>query len=152
MGQERPICDVLTMSARPSIPDVMLSRSKRRSGPLTEVRRLILVSLNPAYAARTRRQGNRNAKAHLLVTLAPAQYKCIGCSPGKSNHTRTMATGSDDDSRYSVHDRSLCIAVWASEPPRSYERRRWIAEAGRQMQRKRPSRTRPLQRPNTKSV
>ena len=78
---------------------------------ITEARRLVLVSLNPAYGARTRRQSNRNAKAHLLVILAPARYKCNGCSPGKSNHTRTMATGSDDDSRDSVHDRSLCIAV-----------------------------------------
>jgi hypothetical protein len=39
------------------------------------------------------------------------QYKYIGCSPGKHPDTRTMATGSDDDSRDSVHDRCLCIAV-----------------------------------------
>jgi hypothetical protein len=38
-------------------------------------------------------------------------YKCIGDSPGKHPDTRRMATGSDDDSRDSVHDRCLCIAV-----------------------------------------
>ena len=44
-----------------------------------------------------------------------SQYKRIGCSPGKHPDTRTMATGSDDDSRDSVHDRCLRIAVWRSE-------------------------------------
>ena len=39
------------------------------------------------------------------------QYKSIGCSPGKHPDTRTTATGSDDDSRDSVHDRCLCIAA-----------------------------------------
>jgi len=38
-------------------------------------------------------------------------YKCIGCSLGKHPDTPMMATGSDDDSRDSVHDRCLCIAV-----------------------------------------
>jgi hypothetical protein len=45
------------------------------------------------------------------VILVLNQYSCIGCSPGKHPDTRTMATGSDDDSRDSVHDRCLCIAV-----------------------------------------
>ncbi len=45
------------------------------------------------------------------VILVLSQYICIGCSPGKHPDTRTMATGSDDDSRDSVHDRYLCIAV-----------------------------------------
>src|SRR5262249_9935790 len=45
------------------------------------------------------------------VILVLNQYKCIGCSPGKHPYTRTMAPGSDDDSRDSVHDRCLCIAV-----------------------------------------
>jgi hypothetical protein len=45
------------------------------------------------------------------VILVLNQYKCIGCSPRKHLDTRTMATGSDDDSRDSVHDRYLCIAV-----------------------------------------
>jgi hypothetical protein len=45
------------------------------------------------------------------VILVPNQYKRIGCSPGKHPDTRTMATRSDDDSRDSVHDRVLCIAV-----------------------------------------
>jgi hypothetical protein len=45
------------------------------------------------------------------VILALNQYRCIGCNPGKSPDTRMMATGSDDDSRDSVHDRCLCIAV-----------------------------------------
>ena len=39
------------------------------------------------------------------------QYKSIGCSPGKHPDTRTTATGSDDDSRDSVHGRRLCIAA-----------------------------------------
>ena len=50
------------------------------------------------------------------------QYKCIGCSPGKHPDTRTMESGSDDDSRGSAHGRCLCIAVWPSEPPRRHER------------------------------
>ena len=45
------------------------------------------------------------------VILALNQYRCIGCNPGKSPDTRMMATGSDDDSRDSVHDKCLCIAV-----------------------------------------
>jgi len=45
------------------------------------------------------------------VILVLNQYKCIGCSPGKHPDTRPMATGSDDDSRDSVHDSYLCIAV-----------------------------------------
>src|SRR5262249_24932966 len=45
------------------------------------------------------------------VLLVLNQYKCIGCSPGKHPDTRTMARGSDDDSRDSVHDRRLCTAV-----------------------------------------
>lgn len=45
------------------------------------------------------------------VILVPNQYKCIGCSPGKHPDTRTMATGSNDDSRDSVHDTCLCIAA-----------------------------------------
>ena len=40
-----------------------------------------------------------------------SQYKRIGCSPDKHPDTRTMATGSDDDSRDSVPDRYLCIAA-----------------------------------------
>jgi hypothetical protein len=57
------------------------------------------------------------------VILVLNQYKCIGCSPGKHPDTRTMATGSDEDSRDSVYDRSSCIAAWPSEQRRSYERR-----------------------------
>ena len=45
------------------------------------------------------------------VILVLNQYKSIGCSPGKHPDTRTMATGSDDDSRHSVPDRYLCIAA-----------------------------------------
>jgi hypothetical protein len=45
------------------------------------------------------------------VILVLNQYKCIGYSPGKHCDSRTMATGSDDDSRDSVHDRRLGIAV-----------------------------------------
>jgi hypothetical protein len=45
------------------------------------------------------------------VILVLNQYICIGCSPGKHPDIRTMAIGSDDDSRDSVHDRYLCIAV-----------------------------------------
>ena len=45
------------------------------------------------------------------VILALNQYKCIGCSPGKYPDIRTMVTGSHDDSRDSVHDRRLGIAV-----------------------------------------
>jgi hypothetical protein len=48
---------------------------------------------------------------HPSVILVLNQYKCIGCSPGKHLDTRTMAPGSDDDSRDSVHDRCLCIFV-----------------------------------------
>ena len=43
----------------------------------------------------------------LAVILVLNQYKCIGRSPGKHPDTRTMATGSNDDSRDSVHDRCL---------------------------------------------
>jgi hypothetical protein len=43
------------------------------------------------------------------VILVLNQYKCIGCSPGK--HSEPWQTDSDDDSRDSVHDRCLCIAV-----------------------------------------
>jgi len=45
------------------------------------------------------------------VILALNQYNCIGCSPGRHRDTRTMAIGSDDDSRDSVHDKRLGIAV-----------------------------------------
>jgi hypothetical protein len=45
------------------------------------------------------------------VILVLNQYICIGCSLGKHPDTATMATGSDDDSRDSVPDRCLCIAV-----------------------------------------
>src|SRR6201993_2195493 len=45
------------------------------------------------------------------VILALNQYNCIGCSPGKHPDTGTMAPGSDDDSRESVHGRCLCISV-----------------------------------------
>jgi hypothetical protein len=45
------------------------------------------------------------------VILALNRYKCIGCSPGKYPDIRTRATGSHDDSRDSVHDRRLGIAV-----------------------------------------
>jgi len=55
------------------------------------------------------------AEKGVPVILVLNQYTCIGCSPGKHPDTRTMATGSDDDSRDSVHDRCLCIAVWRSE-------------------------------------
>ena len=43
------------------------------------------------------------AEKGMSVILVLNQYKCIGCSPGKHPDTRTMATGSDDDSRDSVH-------------------------------------------------
>jgi hypothetical protein len=45
------------------------------------------------------------------VILVLNQYNCIGCSPGKCPDTRTVATASDEDSRGSVHDSCLCIAV-----------------------------------------
>jgi hypothetical protein len=45
------------------------------------------------------------------VILVLNQYICIGCSPGRHPDIRTLATDSDDDSRDSVHDRYLCIAV-----------------------------------------
>jgi hypothetical protein len=45
------------------------------------------------------------------IILVLNQYKRTGCSPGKHPDTGTMATGSDDDSRDSEHDRYLCIAV-----------------------------------------
>jgi hypothetical protein len=45
------------------------------------------------------------------VILVLNQCRCIGCSPGKHPDTRTMATGSGDDSRDSVHGRYLCIVV-----------------------------------------
>ena len=45
------------------------------------------------------------------VILVLNQYKRIGCSPGKHPDTRTMATGSDDDSRDNVHDRCLGTVV-----------------------------------------
>ena len=51
------------------------------------------------------------AEKGMSVILVLNQYKRIGYSPGKHPDTRTMATGSDDDSRDSVHDRCLCIAV-----------------------------------------
>jgi hypothetical protein len=53
-----------------------------------------------------------------VIIPVPAQYKCIGCSPGKHLDTRAMATGSDDDSRDSVHARCLCIRGSAvARPP-----------------------------------
>jgi hypothetical protein len=55
------------------------------------------------------------AEKSTSVILVLNQYKRIECSPGKLPDTRTMATGSGDDSRDSVHDRCLCIAVWRSE-------------------------------------
>ena len=45
------------------------------------------------------------------IILVLSQYKSIGYSLGKHPYTRTTATGSDDDSRDSGHDRFLCIAV-----------------------------------------
>ena len=45
------------------------------------------------------------------VILVLNQYKRIGCSPGKHPDTRTMATGSAEDSRDILHDRYLCISV-----------------------------------------
>jgi hypothetical protein len=63
-----------------------------------------------------------NAAKSTSVILVLNQYKCIECSPGKLPDTRTTATGSDDDNRDSVHDRSSRIFVWPSERPRRYER------------------------------
>ena len=51
------------------------------------------------------------AEKDTSVILVLNQYKSIGCSPGRHPDTRTMATGSNGDSRDSVHDRRLCIAA-----------------------------------------
>ena len=57
------------------------------------------------------------------VILVLNQYKHIGCSPDKHPDTRTMATGSDDDNRDSVHDKYCCIAVLWSERVLRYHSR-----------------------------
>jgi len=41
----------------------------------------------------------------------PKPVQLYRCSPGKCPDTRTVATASDEDSRGSVHDSCLCIAV-----------------------------------------
>ena len=65
--------------------------------------------------------GRTAAKGTSIIPV-PYQCKCIGCSPGKHPDTGTMAPGSDDDSRDSVHGSRLCISVWRSERPRRHER------------------------------
>jgi hypothetical protein len=64
-----------------------------------------------AEIGRNRLVEPRRAAKGTSVILVLNQYKCIGCSPGKHPDTRTMTTGSDDDSLDIVPDRYLSISV-----------------------------------------
>jgi hypothetical protein len=54
--------------------------------------------MRPIKIGRSIVEPRRAAKSTSII-LVLNQYKCIGCSPGKHPDNRTMATGSDDDSR-----------------------------------------------------
>jgi hypothetical protein len=78
-------------------------------------------SPSPARASWIMAIGRTAAKGTSIIPV-PYQCTCIGCSPGKHPDTGTMAPGSDDDSRDSVHGRRSRISVWQSERPRRHER------------------------------
>ena len=78
---------------------------------LADARLLSLRQMDARLGLRHFAHTPRRAANGTSVILVLNQYKRIGCSPGKHPDTRTMATGSDEDSRDILHDRYLCISV-----------------------------------------
>src|SRR5437899_3053567 len=106
IASDRPVCDARGMSAIAPIPTDLCATTNRRAAN------------NRHSASSTIHEDRAQYKAAALtaakgtsVILALNPYNCIGCSPGKHPDTGTMAPGSDDDSRESVHGRCLCISA-----------------------------------------
>jgi len=87
-----------------------------RPGPAHLCRRLFTCRrINGRVGARRRRRPRPISSPPIILALN--QYSGNWCSPGRSRDIRTTATGSNDDSRDSGHDRCLGIAFWPLERP-----------------------------------